>query len=319
MLQQTQVTTVEPYYRTFMARWPTVEDLAAAREHDVLRLWEGLGYYRRAQQLHRAARQIVHEHGGAFPRDWITVRNLPGIGRYTAGAVLSIAFGLRHPILEANSQRLLSRLIAYRKDPLAGDGQRLLWQLAETLLPRHHVGLFNQSLMELGNRICTVRAPTCPTCPLKTVCATNQQQLQAVIPYRKMKKKPTKVREAVVAVYKNRRLLLRQYPEGERWAQLWDFPRFPLDAVEKKMIQQELVTQVKRLTGIEVDHPEHLTTIQHSVTCYRITLLCHEAKYLGGRINRKIHTPIEWIKPIDLANYPLTATGRRFVKLLTLA
>src|SRR5437870_3575879 len=149
MLQQTQVATVRDYFKRFIAAFPTVDELAAADEQDVLRLWEGLGYYRRARQLHRAAQSIVAEHGGQFPNEREAVRKLPGIGRYTAGAILSIAFDQPEPILEANTVRLLSRLAAYRGDPLAKPGQDLLWAWAEALVPREEPGLFNQALMEL--------------------------------------------------------------------------------------------------------------------------------------------------------------------------
>ncbi len=165
MLQQTQVETVKPYFERFMKALPTIKTLARAEEHEVLRLWEGLGYYRRARQLHRAAQLIVAEHGGRFPRDPMVVRRLPGIGRYTAGAILSIAFDAREPILEANTLRLLSRLLAYAGDPRSGEGQRLLWAAAETFLPRRQVGRFNQALMELGSAICTPRGAALPGLP----------------------------------------------------------------------------------------------------------------------------------------------------------
>ena len=166
MLQQTQVATVIGYFDRFLARFPTIEALARADEHEVLRLWEGLGYYRRARQLHRAARIIVAEHGGRFPRDPSIVRRLPGIGRYTAGAILSIAFDAREPILEANTLRLLSRLLCYDGDPRSPDGQRLLWAMAEALLPRRGSGRLNQALMELGSEVCTARSPRCEQCPV---------------------------------------------------------------------------------------------------------------------------------------------------------
>ena len=157
MLQQTQVGTVVSYFDRFLAAFPTIEALAAADEQDVLRLWEGLGYYRRARQLHKAAKIIVAEHAGNFPRNPEIVRRLPGIGRYTAGAILSIAFDARQPILEANTLRLLSRLLAYDGDPRSTEGQRLLWAMAEAVLPRRGSGRMNQALMELGSEVCAAR------------------------------------------------------------------------------------------------------------------------------------------------------------------
>ena len=157
MLQQTQVATVKAYFERFLAAMPTVEKLAAADEHDVLRLWEGLGYYRRARQLHQAARLICSRHGGRFPRDIDQLRRLPGIGRYTAGAILSIAFDQPQPILEANTSRLFSRLLAWSGDAASTAGQKLGWAMAEAVVPRRHPGRFNQALMELGAR-CASRA-----------------------------------------------------------------------------------------------------------------------------------------------------------------
>src|SRR5205823_5405848 len=158
MLQQTQVATVIPYFERFFTRFPDVAALAAADEHDVLQLWEGLGYYRRARQLHAAAKQIMAEHRGQFPISYDDVRLLPGIGRYTAGAILSIGLDQRLPILEANSVRVLSRLTAYRGDVNSVAGRQKLWEVAESILPQRDCGTFNQAVMELGSEICTPRS-----------------------------------------------------------------------------------------------------------------------------------------------------------------
>ena len=219
-----------------MKTFPTIETLARADEHEVLRLWEGLGYYRRARQLHQAAKIIVAEHGGRFPRDPQVVRRLPGIGRYTAGAILSIAFDAREPILEANTLRLLSRLLAYAGDPRSTEGQRLLWAMAEILLPRRGAGRFNQALMELGSEVCTARSPRCDVCPLAVLCRANQQGRQQEIPPPKTKRPVEAVREAAVLVRRRGRVLLLRWPEGRRWAGLWDFPRFPIDAEQPAAI-----------------------------------------------------------------------------------
>ena len=166
MLQQTQVATVIDYFNRFVKRFPNIKRLAAASEADVLRLWEGLGYYRRARQLHAAAKTIVECHGGQFPTDITDVLALPGIGRYTAAAILSIAQDQRLPILEGNTIRLFARLLAMNSDPRTTENQKRLWEFSESLLPRKQVGDFNQSLMELGSEICTPRNPNCKICPL---------------------------------------------------------------------------------------------------------------------------------------------------------
>ena len=202
--------------------------LAAASESDVLRQWEGLGYYRRARQMHAAARQIVSDHRGQFPCEFDAVRQLPGIGRYTAGAILSIAFDAAHPILEANTIRLLSRLWAYRGNTHDRKGQMLLWNAAASLLSARGNGELNQALMELGSLICTPRNPKCKACPLESLCPTRKSGLQNRIPAPRRKTPVEDLCEAAVVVQRNGRVLLRQCGDDERWAGLWDFPRFRL-------------------------------------------------------------------------------------------
>jgi A/G-specific adenine glycosylase len=182
MLQQTQVATVIPYWERFLTRFPDVTTLAAADEREVLKLWEGLGYYRRARQLHAAAQLIVKEHDGRFPKAYEAVRALPGIGRYTAGAILSIGLDQRLPILEANTIRVLSRLTAYAGDPASTAGQKQLWAVAEAILPVKRCGAFNQALMELGSEVCTPRSPACDRCPAAALCEARERGLVEQIP-----------------------------------------------------------------------------------------------------------------------------------------
>ena len=251
MLQQTQVATVRDYFERFIRAFPNVRRLAAADEQQVLRLWEGLGYYRRARQLHAAAKKIVAEYGGAFPQDLVELQKLPGIGRYTAGAIASIAFGQRAPILEANTIRLLSRLIGYRDDPLKSAGQRLLVASRQPTFCRStNVARFNQALMELGSLVCTPAEPCCDACPLAGVCAAFAAGLQHSIPLEKPRQDITAVREAAVVIRRNGRVLLRQCAEGERWAGLWDFPRFELVAEGPLFSREEIVAKVREQTGV---------------------------------------------------------------------
>ncbi|MEX2115046.1 MAG: A/G-specific adenine glycosylase, partial [Pirellulales bacterium] len=218
MLQQTQVATVVPYFHRFLAAFPSIGALAESEESEVLRLWEGLGYYRRARQMHRAARLLVAEHQAAFPRDLAIVRGLPGIGRYTAGAIVSIAFDLPAPILEANTVRLLSRLIGYRGDTSSVAGQKVLWKTAESLLPKRGSGELNQALMELGSLICAPRAPDCHRCPLNSLCTAQRRGEQERIPRLRAKPRIESVREAAIVLWRGDRVLLRRRATGERWA-----------------------------------------------------------------------------------------------------
>ena len=196
MLQQTTVATVIPYFERFLKSFPTIGKLARAAEDEVLRHWEGLGYYSRARNIHKTARQLAAEQGGRFPESVEELVQLPGIGRYTAGAIASFAFDVRAPIVEANTLRLYCRLLGYDGDPRSTAGQRLLWEFAERILPRSHAGRFNQALMELGGTLCTPSEPDCETCPVRSCCTAFAQGRQAEIPVRARRPEVTAVTEA---------------------------------------------------------------------------------------------------------------------------
>ncbi|MEX2118564.1 MAG: A/G-specific adenine glycosylase [Pirellulales bacterium] len=314
MLQQTQAATVEPYFRRFLRQFPSLRALAAAPEEQVLLAWEGLGYYRRARQLHRAARMIVEEHRGRFPRDAAAVRTLPGIGRYTAGAIASIAFDAREAIVEANTVRLFSRLLAYAGDTGQAAAQRLFWEFAEQLLPASGAGRFNQALMELGSLVCVPREPHCGRCPVAALCPTHRDGLEQVIPRAASRPPVTSVREAALVVRRRGRVLLARRDQAPRWAGLWDFPRFELDGPCDDE-QFDLAEQLHSLTGVVARPAGLLATLKHSVTRFRITLDCHLADYVSsGRAPEG--TELKWTRPGELESYPLSATGRRLSRLL---
>ena len=317
MLQQTQVETVKPYFQRFLKAFPTVKHLAQADEQEVLRLWEGLGYYRRARQLHAAAQQVVDQFGARFPDDLQALQSLPGIGRYTAGAIASIAFDRRAPILEANTIRLFSRLLAYREAPTKAAGQRLLWQAAEEVLPRKQIAPFNQALMELGSLVCSPTNPRCDQCPVATLCITNELGLQESIPKSAKKVKFTDVSEVAVVVRKNEKVLLRRYAEGQRWAGLWDFPRFEIESEGPLFVRDELISKVQKQTGIAIRPGGLLKTIKHGVTRYRITLDCYEATFDSGRVTSTKEEPIRWVTTPELIDLPLSTTGRKIAKLVS--
>lgn len=315
MLQQTTVKMATPHFERFLTAFPTVEALAAADETQVLRQWEGLGYYRRARGMHAAAKQIVTQHSGEFPRDLIALQKLPGIGRYTAGAIRSMAYNLPAPILETNTMRLFARLVGYRGDPTKSAGQKILWSVAEDILPRLQVSLFNQALMELGSLICTPSDPKCENCPVASLCEARAAGLQDVIPPPAVKQKFTSVREAAVIIRKNGHILVRQCGEKERWAGLWDFPRFEITGEGPLFVSKEIQTKVRDLTGITAEPGGLLTTIKHGVTRYRITLDCYAAQYRSGRVSA--HKNVRWIRVKELSNLPLSTTGRKLANLVS--
>ena len=262
MLQQTQVVTVVDYYKRFLKRFPTIRSLASADTDDVLALWSGLGYYTRARHLHAAASQIVERYRGAVPRDVDALMSLPGIGRYTAGAISSITYDTRVPVLDGNVSRVLLRLLALRADAKAPKAQAHLWSEAEALLPKKRCGDFNQAMMELGATACSPRSPECSACPLHTCCQAFSEDRVDMIPRPKQRTRVLPMPVAVVAVRRGDRLLFAQRPERGLWAGLWELPSEPLRTGEKPVdardrirrrlpkgcrIQTEATGQVTRL------------------------------------------------------------------------
>ena len=329
MLQQTTVAAVIPYYERFLSRFPTVEDLAAAQEEDVLRIWEGLGYYSRARNMHKTAQQVVESYGGHFPSDVDRLRQLPGIGRYTAGAIASFAFDRAAPIVEANTLRLYCRLLGYRDDPRSKAGQQRLWEFAQAVLPAQNPGRFNQALIELGGVICTPNTPDCPKCPVRNCCQAYSQSLQSVIPKPSKRTKPTHVTEVAIAVRQGSCFLLIRQPEGQRWAGLWDFPRFQVtnkidhhSPAPNGRIHSALVASLERQLhdsfGVTVEIEQFLSEIHHTVTRFRITLKCFEAEFHSISDSSKTGE-FRWTQTSELCELPLSVTGRKLANLLSQA
>lgn len=314
MLQQTTVVAVVPYFERFLQRFPSLEALAAAPEQDVLRLWEGLGYYSRARNIHKAARTIVRELQGRFPDDVAALIELPGIGRYTAGAIASFAFDRPAPIVEANTLRLYCRLLGFRGDPRAAAGQELLWDFAGRIVPRKRPGEFNQALMELGATLCTPDKPDCSRCPVRDHCAACANGWQNEIPAPVPRAAPTAVTEIAVAVRRGGRYLLLKRPPGQRWAGLWDFVRFAWPN-SNRVSPARLESALHRQIGLEVEIAEAIAEIRHSVTRFRITLCCYTAHWSRGELDDSCHE-FRWVTARQIARLPLSVTGRKLARLL---
>jgi A/G-specific adenine glycosylase len=318
MLVQTTVTAAGPYFERFLSRFPDVRTLAAAEEVEVLKAWEGLGYYRRARQLHEAARIIVAEHGGEVPADASRVRSLPGVGRYIAGAVLSQAFDHPEPILEANSRRVLARLIAWRGELNSSASLKRLWECAGRLVPNRGAGDFNQGLMELGALICTPRDPSCLICPISAECQARRAGLQNVIPSLTPRAAPlTVVETAVVARRGGRSLVVRRGP-GRLWEHFWEFPTFhreganPGGRLSRADTASDLADGFAQATGLEVEIGPEVKRLSYSVTKHRVTL---HVRHAGNP--RGILTPgpglleVRWVDAEAVAELPMTAPARR--------
>lgn len=321
MLQQTQVATVIDYYQRFMKRFPTVKKLAAAEQEDVLKLWEGLGYYRRARQMHAAAQVVVEQHRGKFPEAFDEVLALPGIGRYTAGAILSISKDQRLPVLEGNTIRLFARLMSMKMDPRLSVNQKQLWAFSESILPKERCGDFNQALMELGSEICHPKRPKCLFCPVAKLCPTFQLGLQEQIPAASKKVKYENLHEAVVVIKRRGKFLVRRCGPGERWEGLWDFPRFEVQSnvnsqTPAMTMAARLEEQVKLATGLDVELKPTSVSIKHAVTKYRITLDCFLATRLSGRLGKRT-TETRWMSQAEIDDAAMSITGRKIAKKLS--
>ncbi|ASV74235.1 A/G-specific adenine glycosylase [Thermogutta terrifontis] len=319
MLQQTTTQVVEPYFRRFLERFPTLESLASADESDVLKIWEGLGYYRRAQNLHKTARILRTEFGGQFPRDPAVLMRLPGIGRYTAGAILSLAFNQCVPILEANTRRLFRRWLGGFNDgtPLS---DRVLWQVAEMFLAPRRARRINLALMDVGSVICLPKAPLCEQCPLQSTCQTFQNRLPVEQSSQKRQSYTLRHEVAFVVVWKQR-LLVQRRSEG-RWAGLWEFPRILLQEggcdvpTPEQIALPELVRQTGLFAGLEPLSGHHFARLRHQVTRFRIVLDGFLIRVSG---KAKPHhsdgqSELAWMTLDALEGLPMPAPIRRMLR-----
>ncbi len=304
MLQQTQVATVIPYYHRFLAQFPTIADLAAADEQAVLRAWQGLGYYSRARNLQASARRIVADHGGRVPSTVEGLLSLPGVGRYTAGAVVSIAFGRRAPILDGNVARVLCRLDAVRTDPRDPATRELLWTAAEAVLPPADAadpryGDLNSALMELGATVCVPRSPRCLVCPVRDHCEAAAVGIQEQIPPPKPAKPTPLFRRWTFCIAWEDRYLIEQRPPAGRWAGMWQFV-----TVEAGPGQPSAGLLADRF-GLSTTAPQLLCRVEHGLTHRRYEFDVYRCSVRTGQTPPPAVAPRRWATPADLAAHPL--------------
>ncbi|MCC7011439.1 MAG: A/G-specific adenine glycosylase [Planctomycetes bacterium] len=301
MAQQTRVEVVVDYWARFLERFPTVSALAAAREDEVLALWSGLGYYRRARDLHAAARLIVERFAGQFPSAPEHVRELPGVGPYTAGAVLSIAFDAPEALVDGNVVRVLSRWFA--KDAAPSAAQAWAWEVARELVPAPRgAGEWNQALMELGATVCSPRVPDCAACPVAHACAARELGLQAVLPRPKPRKAPVEVELVAFVVERNSKVLLEQRPAGGRMAGLWQFPtvqKSPRGARAAKLFPLELECEIRG--------GDELGVTAHGITHHRIRLVVQR----GTMRARSLPAHWRWVELDALHTWALTGMAAK--------
>ncbi len=316
MLQQTRAETAIPYYERFLARFPTVQDLAAASLEEVLKAWEGLGYYARARHLHRAARILVERYGGAFPQTQQEWRRLPGVGPYIAAAVLSIAFGEDLPAIDGNAMRVLARLTALEEDPRRPAGRRRLQALAERLLPPGRAGEFNQAMMDLGATLCTPKAPRCPECPVRMFCAAFRLGTPEAFPIRAPRQRLPHYDVTAGIIRDGDRVLIAQRPLEGMLGGLWEFPGGKVEPGES--LEECLKRELREELGIEVEveGPEPFLTIPHTYTHMRITLHVFRCRWVGGTPRPIGCADVRWVPIAELDRYPFPNTDRKIVERL---
>lgn len=236
MLQQTRTEAVKPYFAHWMEKFPTIEKLAEAEESSVLHAWQGLGYYSRARNIHLAAKEVAERYGGTFPKEEENIRNLPGIGEYTTGAIMSLAFGEQKAAIDGNVLRVFSRLFLVEEEIDKGKGKKVISSLVEEELPQR-AGAFNEALMDLGSSICTPKNPKCKSCPLASICKAFHEGKQEELPRKSAKKKQKEFDVAVAIWEKEGKFLLRKRPEKGMLASMWEFPSIILPKGEETVVQ----------------------------------------------------------------------------------
>lgn len=315
MLQQTQVETVKPYFARFLSAFPTVEALAAAPLSDVLKLWEGLGYYSRARNLHQAAQAVVHDFGSKFPKTVEGLQQLPGIGRYTAGAIASIAFGESAPVLDGNVIRVFARLIDLADDVTQPAVKERLWKLAEERLPAKRPGDYNQALMELGRTVCKPRNPLCEDCPLQAHCLAFAHGTQAQRPVKRAKAATPHYDVTAGIIWNDKgQLLIAQRPLDGLLGGLWEFPGGKLEADET--LSECLRRELREELAIEVEVGELFTVVQHAFTHFKITLHAFTCRYISGEPQTIGVRDWAWVTPDQLETYSFGKADREVIRAL---
>ncbi|RMH68571.1 MAG: A/G-specific adenine glycosylase [Gemmatimonadetes bacterium] len=311
MLQQTQVATILRYYPSFLERFPTVEALAQADLTDLLKQWEGMGYYARARNLHKAAKIVVTQYGGHVPADYATFRTLPGVGDYIAAAVQSIAFNQPYAVVDGNVKRVLARLLTL--EALANDSQHKVHfqREADRLLDPHRPGNHNQALMELGALVCRPQTPQCLICPVRAHCAAAQSARQMEFPKRKPLRRTPTYHIAVGVVQKADKILITQRKPDGLLGGLWEFPGGKVkkgetaEAACRREIQEE--------TELIVDVQHHLATVKHAYSHFRIKLDVFLCTYRSGEVT--LHSPVDfrWVTLDQITDFPFPTANRKFI------
>jgi len=313
MLQQTQVKTVIPYYDRWLHCFPTLQDLAQADQQQVLKAWQGLGYYARARNLHRAARLILQAYNGEFPQSLEAVLQLPGIGKTTAGGILSAAFNHPLPILDGNVKRVLARLVALPVPPKRAIAQ--LWQLSETLLDRHNPRNFNQALMDLGATVCTPSHPNCPRCPWNPHCQAYNQGVQSELPMAETRASLPHKSIGVAVIWNNDgQILIDQRRQNGLLGGLWEFPGGKIEPGET--VVECIRREIREELGIEIEVGDRLITVDHAYTHFRVTLNVHHCQWVSGEPQPLECDQVRWVTLAEMDEYPFPKANMEIIEAL---
>lgn len=309
MLQQTRVETALPYFERWIARYPAVGALAAASEHAVLKQWEGLGYYSRARSLRRAAQMVVRDYGGDIPSDVSALRRLPGVGAYTASAILSIAFGKDEPALDGNIRRVLARVFNVRTPVGSSRGERQLRELSFLHLPKGRAAYFNQALMDLGAAVCLPRNPRCESCPVCSLCEARNRGQQAQLPVRARRAPLRRVHLGAAVISRKGRVLLRRRPSRGLLGGMWEFPKAEFPGASRGMtgIRQRLPAAILETLRLRIRQLRPLIQVRHAYSHFEVLV----DAFRCGIGSRDVPEGFRWVSVDRLSRYPMGRVDRK--------
>ena len=316
MLQQTQVKKVVAYYERFIERFPNVQQLADAPLQDVLKVWEGLGYYARARNLHKAAMMVVNELDGEIPSDYAAFRKLPGVGDYSAAAVHSIAFNAPYAAVDGNIKRVLARLFLMDAPINDSSSAKQFQQKADDLLDVEQPGLFNQAMMELGATVCRPQSPTCLVCPVSRFCEAFQTARQTEFPHRRKSEPIPEHRIAAGVIYKATEVLIVQRPLDGLLGGLWEFPNGRI--TEDETAEHACIRHIGQAVNLSVTNIKYLTRVRHTFTHFKIVVDVFQCDYQSGEVTLNGPIDAKWVNLTALQDYPLPRATHKFLDKLIL-
>jgi len=311
MLQQTQVKTALPYFERWVKALPDIASVARAKEDKILKLWEGLGYYSRARNLQKAAKGIVKNHKGIFPGQFEDILDLPGIGRYSAGAIASIAFNQERPVVDGNVIRVLARLFGFTENTRLPKNTAKFWEWAEGFIPKGNARDFNQGMMELGALVCAPKSPDCDRCPLKKLCVAHQKNIQGELPNRGNGIKAIQIKTTLAVIRKGGKIFIQKRPNHGLMGGLWEFPggKVLIGENEKGAITREIAEEL----GITIRNVKRICRIRHGYTKFDVDLHCFSADFGTGKIRLKAATQGKWVSQKMLSRFAFPAANRKLI------